>query len=68
VAGRSSRLLGVASRMACARRAASKLAANGLRQLTLACAGAPQCDVQKGLRKRNSPMCTLSQNGYGVCF
>ena len=21
--------------------------------------------MQKGLRKRNSPMCTLSQNGYG---
>jgi len=24
--------------------------------------------VQKGLRKRNSPMCTLSQNGYGDCL
>jgi hypothetical protein len=24
--------------------------------------------MQKGLRKRNSPMCTLSQNGYGVCL
>ena len=22
--------------------------------------------MQKGLRKRNSPMCTVSQNGYGV--
>ena len=24
-------------------------------------------DLQKGLRDRNSPTCTLSQNGYGAC-
>ena len=28
---------------------------------------APQM-MQKGLRDRNSPYCTLSQNGYGDCY
>ena len=45
---------------------------DGIQTLPLK-AGASQCPAQgtmvstKGLRVRNSPICTLSQNGYGAC-